>query len=1132
MSVFNVRAAGICAIFLSAAFGQTYSNQYALILKDQPVAAKFAGREAMNSSAAVAHRQLIQTQQETLRQAAVAKNFTVTGSVDVVFNAVFVVASPDRLAELQGLPGVLGVMPMRNVKPAMNTAAAMQNAPAAWAALGGQGSAGAGVKIGVLDYGIDVTHPAMQDSTLSLPTSGGPWPKCTTGHSEDCAYTNTKVIVARSYVRSIAPGTDPATSRPDDARPIDREGHGTAVASVIAGNVTKGAVAFSGMAPKAWLGMYKIFGTPNVNDAVPESVIIQALNDAVTDGMDIVNFSGGVSAVTGPLDTGTACGQAAGVACDPMGAAFENAAKSIVVVVAAGNSGYDGNYYPTMGSIRTPAAAPSVVAVGAITNAHYFNPAISVAGAPSNLQNVVGALGDDPYEPVGAYSAPLVDVTTLGNDGYGCSALPANTLNGTFALIQRSVVGSASACAFYTKVDNAYNAGAQGVILYMSDASSLIGPASLDYNGIPVIMISLADGQNLKAYIKANPGTLVTIDPSNTEVADTVDSNLLSYYSSIGPSVGDNAIKPDLVAVGTAVYMAAQNFDVTGGQFSSTRYATADGTSFSAPMVAGAAALVKQKHPTWTPAQIRSALINSANQSVTLDDQGDTVDVEWVGAGRLDANAAVNATVVASPTAASFGQLTAAPSNLTKAFTITNLGSAAVTLTVAVAQGTASYTGNLTSGIKPAVDKTSLPVPAGGAATLNVSLTGSLPAAGVYTGAITLTGAGGVSLTIPYMYLVGGGTVGGYNVTFVGSGGFEGIVGQQPVDPIYPSHPHAVAIRLTDAAGLAVAGSTVSWSVSPRGAVTFSSTSSTTDAYGVGSVDITVRSTGNITVTASVAGQSMSFGGYGWNAPTISAGGIVDAGAGKAPIAPGSYVSIYGTNLSPYTDVVLYAPTALPLQIDYVTVSFDVPSAGLSYPAHIVFVSPGQINVQVPWELQGQTSAQVKVTIDNFIFGNVATVALADSAPAFFTNSGIAASLNPDYSIITAANPATRGAIDRALYERSGPGDGRSGERRVRLADETGADQEYAGGHDWRTTGNGAVQRAGSGIPGAVPDQRDGALGHRNRQRADLGEHRRRHHAGGDPTGEVSGSRGLSASSIQGGAGRHRGILRCYAPLG
>src|ERR1035441_4316224 len=246
MSALNVRIAGLCAMFLSAASGQTYSDQYALILKDPPVAAKFVGREAMSSPAAAAHRQLISGAQQTLREAAAARNITVTGSADVVFNAVFVSATPDRLAELQSLPGVLGVVRMRNVQHFLNTATALQNAPAAWAALGGQGNAGAGVKIGILDYGVDFTHPSLQDSTLSLPTTGGPWPKCTTGHPEDCAYTNTKVIVARTYVRSIAPGANPATSRPDDYRPIDREGHGSAVSSVIAGNPSSGAVTISG----------------------------------------------------------------------------------------------------------------------------------------------------------------------------------------------------------------------------------------------------------------------------------------------------------------------------------------------------------------------------------------------------------------------------------------------------------------------------------------------------------------------------------------------------------------------------------------------------------------------------------------------------------------------------------------------------------------------------------------------------------------------------------------------------------------------------------------------------------------------------------------------------------------------
>ena len=67
-----------------------------------------------------------------------------------------------------------------------------------------------------------------------------------------------------------------------------------------------------------------------------------ALNDAVTDGMDVINMSSGGSALTGALDTGAACGIAANTPCDPLAVAFENAAKTVVVVVAAGNAGSDG----------------------------------------------------------------------------------------------------------------------------------------------------------------------------------------------------------------------------------------------------------------------------------------------------------------------------------------------------------------------------------------------------------------------------------------------------------------------------------------------------------------------------------------------------------------------------------------------------------------------------------------------------------------------------------------------------------------------------------------------------------------------------------------------------------------------
>jgi uncharacterized protein (TIGR03437 family) len=342
-----------------------------------------------------------------------------------------------------------------------------------------------------------------------------------------------------------------------------------------------------------------------------------------------------------------------------------------------------------------------------------------------------------------------------------------------------------------------------------------------------------------------------------------------------------------------------------------------------------------------------------------------------------------------------------------------------------VAAGAASSTGNLSPGATPAVDKSTLTVAANASATLNLSLSGALPKAGAYSGAITIKGDNNLKLTIPYLYFVGGGAVTGYNLQAAGSGGFEAIIGQKPYDPLLPSRPQSIAMKLTDGAGLPVANSPVTWTARPRNSVTFSNSSTVTDAYGVAYTDVTINQAANVQVTGAnpASGQSLVFGGYGWSQPTISAGGVVNDASFDSPIAPGSYVAIFGSNLGLFSDSTSYA--TLPLSLDGLTVSFDVPSAKVSYPGRIVFVSPGQINAQVPWELQGQTSAQVKVTIDNWIFGNVITVPLADATPAFFEISpGIAAAIdNGSGAVVTAAAPIKRGGIVQLYLNGLGPCD-------------------------------------------------------------------------------------------------------------
>src|ERR1051326_7014286 len=405
------------------------ANQYILILGDAPVSARFVGRDQVRTAAAINYRQQIETRQRDLMQQLAARNVQVTGSVSTLLNAVFVTAPAGRVDELKNIPGVVAVRPVRRGQRHLNKAVQLMNAPAAWAAMGGQSNAGKGMKIAVIDSGIDQNHPAFQDSSLTVPAG---FPKCNA--VSDCQnFTNSKVIVARSYVPWIANADpnnpDPATSTPDDYSARDREGHGTAVASAAAGNTNTGSITVNGIAPKAWLGNYKVYGSPSVNDYPPETVWEMAVEDALKDGMDVAIFSSGLPTITGPLDRGAACGLTGNAPCDALATAFENAAKTgLVIVASAGNSGESGwIQYPNFGSISSPAYAPSVLAAGATTSSHVMVPTVSIAntGAPANLKNIPAVLGDSCsslcyLSVASAETAPIVDVSQLGNDGLAC----------------------------------------------------------------------------------------------------------------------------------------------------------------------------------------------------------------------------------------------------------------------------------------------------------------------------------------------------------------------------------------------------------------------------------------------------------------------------------------------------------------------------------------------------------------------------------------------------------------------------------------------------------------------------------------------------------------------------------------
>ena len=400
-----LRRVACCLLFTAPwILADSRLDEYALILKDPPLV---EGKQARESAA----HQNIRVAQRALVKQLTAHGWHVTAQVQSLLNAVFVQVPHGPAPDFASIPGVERWSYLPPLHPQLNKALTLTDVPNAWAnaLIGGMGNAGAGMRIGVIDSGIDSTHPALQDASLH-PPAGFP--------RGDTRFTTSKVIVARSYV-GLLNSSDPNRSTPDDITPIDHMGHGTAVATIAAGALVQAPLAsISGVAPKAFLANYKIYGSPGLNNSTNASALIQALEDALTDGMDVVSLASGNSAVYGPLDADTnACGSQSGLrsyipsnACDIPAQAVENAVRSgMVVVVSAGDDG------PTLGTINSPGTAPSAITVGASTNAHVFYASVRVPGSSANP---VDALFGIP-KPGAPVTYPLADVTTYGRLRYG-----------------------------------------------------------------------------------------------------------------------------------------------------------------------------------------------------------------------------------------------------------------------------------------------------------------------------------------------------------------------------------------------------------------------------------------------------------------------------------------------------------------------------------------------------------------------------------------------------------------------------------------------------------------------------------------------------------------------------------------
>jgi minor extracellular serine protease Vpr len=971
----------------TAAFAQ---ERFAVVLEEAPVAVARTGRARVLESQNAVRRHLSRMKVREM------------GSTETLVNAVFIEATEEQAQEMRTMPGVKYVQRLRKYKRLDQPAADLARVQAAWNAAGGAENAGAGVKIGIIDSGIDHTHPALQDSTLTMPSG---YPRCT---GSACDFTSTKVIAARSFVDLLV-YSFPDDTRPDDLSPRDPVGHGTAAAMLAAGRPLQGPGGrVTGVAPKAYLGNYKVFGSPGINDFSDDLTVIRAMEAALADGMDIVSLSLGQAAVWSPNDRGTICGNQGQTACDLQVEAVENATRAgMVVVASAGNDGDLGSEVPTRNSISSPGSAPSAITVGATTNSRILLQTVRVENGPANLRQIDARLGNG-SQTLSPNPAPLTDVAAIDSTGLGCNTLGNGALANRVALILRGE------CSFLQKLTNAQRAGAAGVIVYQQNSNAVFVATGLEGTAIPLAMIGNRDGLALKQYLAATPEARVSFDASLRPVEATADDTAI--FSSQGPSIGDSLIKPEIMAVGQDVYVATQNYDPNGDMFDVSRYRSVEGTSFSAPMVAGAVALVKQRYPTLAPAGLKSAVVNTADPRVMdFDYQGRPVEARAIamGAGKLDAASAVRTTVLAVPATLSFGQvLPTSTFPVSRTLRLRNQGTGSANVRLTVVQRDTDSAARVT--LTPA----SATLGAGQEATFTLRLEGTRPRAGIYEGIIRVEG-GEAPLRIPYLYLVSDNIA--FNAFPLGGDGFTRA----------PGRGLRLTAKFVDQFGAPVANLPVRFRAETGGSI--DQATQTTDELGIAEARVvagTALGQHRFSVEPVNGGDPrVVFAGQVVQEPALRSDGIVNAASGQVGrgLAPGSYISLFGASFTDQTRV--FNTNYLPLSLAGVSVGFDVPGqTNRSFPGTISFVSPGQINVQVPWELAGQSQVQLKVS--NGLYSSARlTIPLNEVSPAFFeyTDPGsgrqLIAALDQNFQLVTGAAPVARGSVVQLYANGLGPVD-------------------------------------------------------------------------------------------------------------
>ena len=422
-----------------------------------------------------------------------------------------------------------------------------------------QGSDGTGIKIAVIDTGVNFAHPDF----VKL------------GKNSD-------LLKGYDFVDL-------------DRFPQDVNGHGTQVAGIISANGQ-----LQGIAPEAEIFAYRV---SEDGESVPSSLIVKAIEQAMLDDVDIINISLGVNMTHNEIEKMVS----------------EAVNSGIIIVAAAGNNG------PDEGTIGSPARNPNVITVGATYN-NRESSMVSTLEIDGEHFQVLPMLGANVIpEPI----IEEIEFVKFSRE----QDFENIDVNGKIVLAQRGGESSDEIVYFSDKEKFAAINGAKAIIVYNNKPGIFFGELIHEFvpegyqPSIPSLSMTMEDGVKLRHMVDEN--IIGSLNVFN-------HPDFIATFSSRGP-VSPFYFKPDLVAPGVFVNTTSVK----------DYYNITSGTSYAAPHVAGAAALLLNKNPNFTPEQIKSILITTSD--VITDEYGNKFDFNTGGSGRLNITTAYNSEIVFLP---------------------------------------------------------------------------------------------------------------------------------------------------------------------------------------------------------------------------------------------------------------------------------------------------------------------------------------------------------------------------------------------------------------------------------------------------------------------------------------------------